>query len=188
VRAHRLAVVALLAGVAGCAGHDRLGTVDTRAEKVDLRQLRSEGRGSAGRVEAYVLNPGEGYRMPQLNIAPDPVVGDRDPRRELAPTVVCLQVVIDAEGRVERSLPLNDRDECGAGNAPENAVLVQAAQEAVALWRFTPAAVCHFAAGTLPPANGSCSDAAHVEPVAVSLFYAFTFEIVHGQQMVRTKR
>jgi hypothetical protein len=174
--------------VAGCAGHVRLGTVETRAEKVDLRQLRSEGRGGAGRVEAYVLTAGEGYRMPQLNTARDPVVGDRDPRRELAPTVICLQLVVDAEGRVERSLPLSERDECGAGNTPENAVLVQAAQEAVAMWRFTPAAVCRFAAGTLPPANGSCSGATHVDPVPVSLFYAFTFEIVHGQQMVRTRR
>jgi hypothetical protein len=139
-------------------------------------------------VEAYVLTAGEGYRMPQLNTARDPVVGDRDPRRELAPTVICLQLVVDAEGRVERSLPLSERDECGAGNTPENAVLVQAAQEAVAMWRFTPAAVCRFAAGTLPPANGSCSGATHVDPVPVSLFYAFTFEIVHGQQMVRTRR
>lgn len=180
--------LALLTVVAGCATHDRHHTVDTRAETVDLQRLRPDGRGGAGQVEAYVLGAGEGYRMPQLYAAPDPVLGDRDPRRELAPTMVCLQVVIDAEGRVERSLPLNDRDECGAGNAPENAVLVQAAQEAVAMWRYTPAAVCRFAAGRVPASSGDCTGAAQVEPVPVSLFYAFTFEIVHGQQTVRTKR
>ncbi|WP_313345947.1 hypothetical protein [Stenotrophomonas sp.] len=184
---HCLPAVALLVGVAGCAGHDRLRTVDTRAETVDLQQLRPEGGGGAGRVEAYVLNAGEGYRMPQLYAAPDPVLGDRDPRRELAPTKVCLQVVVDAEGNVQRSLPLTDRDDCAAGKAPENAALVQAAQDAVAMWRYTPAAVCRFAAGTGPASNGGCTGAAQVEPVPVSLFYAFTFEIVKGTQTVTTR-
>jgi hypothetical protein len=183
---HCLPAVALLVGVAGCAGHDRLSTVDTRVETVDHQRLRPEGAGGTGRVETYVLQAGEGYRMPQLYAAPDPVLGQRDPRRELAPTTVCLQVVVTAEGAVERSVPLSGRPDCSAGAAVENAPLLQAAQEAVAQWKYTPAAVCHFAPGATPVDSGDCTHAARIEPVPVSLFYAFTFEIIHGQQMVRT--
>ncbi|WP_306990411.1 hypothetical protein [Stenotrophomonas sp. SORGH_AS_0282] len=182
------AAVALVVGVAGCAGHDRLTTVDSRAETVGHQRLRADATGGPGQVEAYTLKPSEGYRMPQLYAAPDPVLGDRDPRRELPPTTVCLQVVVSADGAVERSVPVSDRSECIAGAATENRVLVEAAQEAVAMWRYSPAAVCHFAAGRRAPADRSdCRDAERVEPVAVSLFYAFTFEIVHGQHTVKTR-
>lgn len=179
--------VALVVGVAGCAGHDRLTTVDSRAETVGHQRLRAAATGGSGQVEAYTLKPGEGYRMPQLYAAPDPVLGERDPRRELPPTTVCLQVVVSADGAVERSAPLSDRSECVAGGAPENRVLVEAAQDAVAMWRYSPAAVCHFAAGRAPADSSDCREAERVEPVAVSLFYAFTFEIVHGQHTVKTR-
>ncbi len=181
----RLAGAVVLAlALVGCAGHDQITTVDTRAENVGLQRLRSDG-GGAGQVQPYRLQPSEGYRMPQLYAAPDPVVGTRDPRRELPPTVVCLQVVVDAEGRVERSVALTDRLECAASAAAENLPLLEAAQEAVAQWRYSPAAVCHYPAGGTADSRGNCQGAERVEPVAVSLLYAFTFEIVHGQHTVR---
>lgn len=170
--------------LAGCAAHDRI--VDTRAENVDHQRLQANaGATGSGQVETYQLGPAEGYRMPQLYAAPDPVVGERDPRRELAPTMVCLQVVIDAQGKVERSVPLNDRPECISGAAPENAPLMASAQEAVAMWRYTPAAVCHFPPQRVPRDRGNCEGAERIEPVPVSLLYAFTFEIVHGGHTVR---
>lgn len=172
--------------LAGCASHERLTTVDTRSENVGHQRLDAQpAGGGAGQVQPYTLAATEGYRMPQLHTAPDPVLGARDPRRELAPTTVCLQVVVDAQGRVERSLPLADRAECQPGLATENAALLQAAQDAVAHWEFAPAAVCHFAAGSVPRNRGDCEGAQRIEPVAVSLLYAFTFEIVHGQQTVK---
>ena len=182
-----ITALALLTGLAGCAGHDRLSQVETRAETVDHQRLRPEGGGGAGQVPAYVLRASEGYRMPQLYAAPDPVLGERDRRKELAPTTICLQVVVTAEGSVERSVPLVDRSECAAGSSAENQVLLQAAQDAVTQWRYSPAAVCHFAPGQQPARNGDCDGAERIEPVPVSLFYAFTFEIVHGQQTVRTR-
>lgn len=169
----------------GCAGHDQLTTVDTRRENVDHQRLKVDGGGGAGQVQPYTLKASEGYRMPQLYAAPDPVVGDRDPRRSLAPTTICLQVVVDAEGRVERSLPLTDRDECNAAAAAENTALLDAAQAAVAQWRYSPAAVCHYPAGRVPSDRGDCEGAERIEPVPVSLLYAFTFEIVKGQHTVR---
>lgn len=178
---------ALLLLLAGCASQPAATRVETRAENVGYQRLKMDAAGGAGAVQAYTLQPSEGYRMPQLYAGPDPVVGDRDPRRELAPTTVCLQVVVDAEGRVERSAPVAERSDCAAGNAVENQVLVAAAQEAVAAWRYLPAGVCHFAVGNTPRDPGDCSDAERIEPVAVSLFYAFTFEIVKGEHVVHRR-
>ena len=114
-------------------------------------------------------------------------MGERDPRTSLPPTTVCLQVVVDAQGSVARSIPLTARSECSAGEAPENAPLLQAAQEAVAMWKYSSAAVCHFAPGKVPADRGDCRSAERVEPVAVTLQYAFTFEVVEGQHVVRTQ-
>lgn len=183
----RLPVLVATSLLCSCSGPQQLTRVDTRTENVGHQRLAVDDGGDAGAVESYALRPGEGYRMPQLNAAPDPVLGDRDPRRDLAPTTVCLQVVVSAVGTVERSVPLADRSDCAAGSAPENRALVEAAQEAVAAWRYVPAAVCHFAPEKVPDDRGDCRDAERVEPVAVSLFYAFTFEIVHGQHSVKTR-
>lgn len=173
--------------VSGCAGHDRLAAVDTRAENVGHQRLDVDAAGTGSGAQPYALRPGEGYRMPQLHTAPPPVLGERDPRQELQPTTVCLQVVVDAEGTVERSLPVTDRGECEAGSLASNAALLQAASEAVAMWRFWPAAVCHFAPGAAPRNAGDCTSAEREEPVPVSLLYAFTFEIVRGRQFVRSQ-
>lgn len=173
--------------LAGCATQDRLTTADTRSENVGHQRLRPDAGGGTGQIQPYALAASEGYRMPQLHTAPDPVVGERDPRTSLPPTTVCLQVVVDAQGSVERSIPLTDRSECSAGEAPENAPLLQAAQEAVATWKYSSAAVCHFAAGKVPADRGDCRSAERIEPVPVSLLYAFTFEVVKGQQTVRTQ-
>ncbi len=181
-RAPLLMMAALLAG---CATQDRLTTVDTRSENVGHQRLQPQAGDGSGQLQAYSLGATEGYRMPQLYAAPDPEVGDRDPRAELAPTTICLQVVVDANGAVERSLPLTDRAGCAAGAMRENAPLLQAAQEAVAMWKYSSAAVCHFAAGKVPADRGDCRGAERVEPVAVTLQSAFTFEIVKGQHGVR---
>ncbi len=173
--------------LAACATQDRLTTADTRSENVGHQRLRPDAGGGTGQIQPYALAASEGYRMPQLHTAPDPVVGERDPRTSLPPTTVCLQVVVDAQGSVERSIPLTDRSECSAGEAPENAPLLQAAQEAVAMWKYSSAAVCHFAAGKVPADRGDCRSAERVEPVPVSLLYAFTFEVVKGRQTVRTQ-
>ncbi|EKT4067195.1 TPA: hypothetical protein UM365_003180 [Stenotrophomonas maltophilia] len=173
--------------LAGCATQDGLTTADTRSENVGHQRLRPDAGGGTGQIQPYALAASEGYRMPQLHTAPDPVVGERDPRTSLPPTTVCLQVVVDAQGSVERSIPLTDRSECSAGEAPENAPLLQAAQEAVAMWKYSSAAVCHFAAGKVPADRGDCRSAERIEPVPVSLLYAFTFEIVKGRQTVRTQ-
>lgn len=177
-----------MALLAGCAGQPRLAAVDTRSEQVGHQRLQALAEPGDGGPQAYRLGASEGYRMPQLHAAPDPVLGEREPRRELAATTICLQVVVSAQGTVERSVPLTDRSECRAGIAEENAALLQAAQEAVAMWKYSAAAICHFAAGQVPADRGDCRGAQRIEPVPVSLLYAFTFEIVQGRQWVRRQQ
>lgn len=182
-----IAITGLMA--LGCTRHDLRQAVDTREESVDhqrLDPLPRAGIGS-GAVETYTLQPGESYRMPQLHTAPPPVLGDREQRRTLALTTVCVQLVVDADGKVERSIPIADRTECQAGAAAENGALRQAVEEAVQHWRFSPAAVCHFAPGRLPREASDCEGADRIEPIPVSLLYAFTFEIVKGRHYVRRK-
>ena len=180
-----LCIAAVL--LAGCATRERVTTVDTRSENVGHQRLRAADGDGSGQIQPYTLAASEGYRMPQLHTAPDPVVGGNDPRTSLPPTTVCLQVVVDAQGRVERSQPLTDRSECSAGTVAENGPLLQAARDAVAQWKYSSAAVCRFAPGKEPKDRSDCQGADSIEPVAVTLQYAFTFEIVKGQHVVRTQ-
>ncbi len=181
-------VVALLVLV-GCSATTPVRQQSVRSESVDQQQLQvQDGGGAAGSIQPYALGAGEGYRMPRLLHAPPPVLGDADPRQELPPTQVCLQVVVDAEGRVERSLPLTSRADCVAGAEAVNAPLLQAAQRAVDEWAFAPAGSCRFAAGQARPSDGSCGGASEVTPVAVSLVYAFTFRIEQGMVTVQPGR
>ncbi|WP_313054162.1 hypothetical protein [Stenotrophomonas cyclobalanopsidis] len=180
-----LCIAAVL--LASCATRERVTTVDTRSENVGHQRLQSDAGGGAGQIQPYTLAASEGYRMPQLYAAPDPVVGASDPRTSLPPTTVCLQVVVDAQGRVERSQPLTDRSGCSAGTVAENGPLLQAARDAVAQWKYSSAAVCRFAPGKEPKDRSDCQGADSIEPVAVTLQYAFTFEIVKGQHVVRTQ-
>lgn len=185
----RTAPVVMAVLLSACAGHDQVTALDTRAEHVDHQRLQPNLNADGGAALAsYQLAASEGYRMPRLHTAPPPVLGTRDPRQSLPPTRVCLQVVVDAAGRVERSLPLTDRTGCEAGGTAENSALLQAAQEAVAQWAFAPAALCHFGPGKAPRDAGDCEGADRIEPIPVSLLYAFTFEIVEGQQRVRSRK
>ncbi|HAI93767.1 MAG TPA: hypothetical protein DCM36_03275 [Xanthomonadaceae bacterium] len=55
-------------------------------------------------------------------------------------------------------------------------------------WRYRPAVFCRNAANA-GPRDGDpddCADAQSIEPVQVTLEYAFVFDIWHGQAAVRT--
>ncbi len=181
------AALLLCATLAGCAGHDRLQVVDTRDGSVGFRGLGARPAGAGvGSVQAYTLQAGEGFRMPRLHHAPEPEWDAAETRQHLPPTTICLHLVLDAQGQVERSWPLLDREECSAGGLPENQGLAEAARQAVTQWRFVPAALCRYEAAA-PPDDAGCTKAASVDPVPVSLLYAFTFEIVAGQRLVRSQ-
>ena len=158
---------------------------ETRSDAVDQRLLSpSVAGGGAGKIEAYTLRPQQAFRMPLLHDNVDPALPADTPRQTLASTTVCVRVIVDAQGAVQRTEPLLDRAECNAGSDAANADLLQAVNTAARTWRYAPAAICYYR-GVAPPHPGDCADADRVEPVPVTLHYAFTFQMERGQVRVR---
>lgn len=171
--------------MAGCATRPAMvpeDTATTRNTNVDQRMLMPEGgQEGAAKIERYTLAPSEVFRMPEPTEAGNPELPSDSPRQTLAPTTVCARVVLDAQGGVQRAELLDDRADCAAGAQTDNADLVQAMLGKVRQWRFVPAAVCHFSADQPPADPQRCDGAQSVEPVPVTLLYAFTFEVEQGR-------
>jgi outer membrane PBP1 activator LpoA protein len=187
VRGFAYALSAL--SLAACATHPTAAPQDTvaRNANVDQRMLMPESGACGGaQVQRYALAATEVFRMPQPQEAPSPALPDDSPRKTLTPTTVCARVILDAQGAVQRAELLNDREDCAAGGEAANADLVQAMLGKVRQWRFAPAALCHFAADRPPTDSQSCQGAQRVEPVPVTLLYAFTFEVEQGRVHVET--
>ncbi|MBN6152306.1 hypothetical protein JR065_18355 [Xanthomonas sp. AmX2] len=175
--------------LAGCAGQPVIEPAQ-RVDSVDQRLLAPRADAGAGAAAAsYRMQPQQVFRMPQPVDSATPQLPADSPRRTLAPTTVCVRVIVTAQGEVARSEALNDRPECGAGAAPEYADLLRAVHDAIAHWRFVPAAICTYAGPAQRPAQGGrCDDAQSVEAVPVTLSYAFTFEVREGEATVRSGR
>ncbi|MEG1679859.1 MAG: hypothetical protein RR326_07170, partial [Stenotrophomonas sp.] len=177
MRGHAAVFAALM--LAGCATQP---AKEQAASSFNLSQHRQmltpESAGGAGEIQPYQLAATEAFRMPVAVNADDPVLPSEYAKRSLTAITVCVNVILDAQGRVERSAPLLAHSACGAGSDAGNAALLQAALTATAGWLFEPAAVCHYAAGVQAPSNGDCSSASRIEVVPVTLAYAFTFEVV----------
>ncbi|SEL70981.1 hypothetical protein SAMN05428989_2305 [Pseudoxanthomonas sp. GM95] len=181
--------IAIALFLSGCATHPVADSPDatTRNTNVDQRMLTPEGDGGAsGKIERYELAPTEVFRMPAPTEAGNPELRADSPRQTLAPTTVCARVVLDAQGDVQRAELLDDREDCAAGAQASNADLVQAMLGKVRQWRFAPAALCHFAADHPPADSTSCEGAQSVEPVPVTLLYAFTFAVEQGHVHVES--
>ncbi|MDG2527068.1 hypothetical protein P6166_17075 [Stenotrophomonas sp. HITSZ_GD] len=157
----------------------------TRSDAVDQRLLSpSLGGGHAGKIDSYALQPQQVFRMPLLHDNVDPTLPGDTTRVDLPPTTVCVRVIIDALGAVQRTEPLLDRAECMAGADPANADLLQAVDRAALTWQYAPAAICHYR-DLAPKRAGDCADAERIEPVPVTLNYAFTFQMTRGQVRVQ---
>jgi len=180
---------ALVALASGCATQPAAGPEDATVHNtnVDQRMLPPDSPGGSGaKAERYTLAPSEVFRMPQPQDVGNPELPADSPRQTLAPTTVCARVIVNAEGSVQRAESLADRDDCAASSDAANADLVQAMLAKVQQWRFEPAAVCHFAADRPPQDDQNCDGAQTVEPVPVTLLYAFTFEVEQGRVHVET--
>lgn len=186
----RFVFVACTLALAGCASHGETSLTSEPSRHVGQRMLLPNAPGTAASTTvSYELRPQERFRMPQPLEAPMPQLPADSPRAALPPTAVCVRAVLSAQGEVLRVDPLDDRDECHAGAARENADLMQAVRERVSQWRFAPAAVCAWEAESPPAADETgCTGATEIKPVPVSLFYAFTFEIREGKASVRGGR
>jgi len=185
----RIYLAGLCVSLASCASQPPREQTQ-RLDSVDQRLLAPRGDGApGGAIAAYTMQPQQVFRMPQPLDAATPQLPADSPRRTLAPTTVCVRVVLSAQGAVQRSEPLRDREECSAGALADTADLLQAVQQEVARWRFVPAAICTYADPAQRPAvEGRCDDAVSVEEVPVTLAYAFTFEVREGKASVQAGR
>lgn len=181
----RLPGMLLCTLMVGCASRPALdeGMVGRHSIGQQLLAPESNG-GSAGEVQPYVLAPTETFRMPEPLHAPPPELPAGYEVQTLPATTVCVRVIIDAAGDVVRTEPLLNHSHCADGEEAANAPLLQAALAAPMRWSFRPAALCHFPAGQRAASPGNC-EGAKVEEVAVTLAYAFTFEVEYGRASVR---
>ncbi|MFA0924733.1 energy transducer TonB [Xanthomonas fragariae] len=104
--------------------------------------------------------------------------------KALPPSVICLRVVVGADGRVPSSTPLEQPPLCPA-QASLDPLMLQAARSAVATWRFEPGLRCLFPdVETKRTTYGSCGESpSRAEPV--TLTYRFVFEQRDGKGTVR---
>lgn len=176
----------VLLGLAACAGRAPRAPAPVEYRQDVARQvLPPQSGGGAAAVPSYSLRQGERFRMPEPLSAPEPALPASAAMRELAPTRVCARVAIAADGAVMFADNLTARAECVAGAEPANAALVEAMLAALRGWRFRPAAMCRFQAGAPMPDGDGCDGAQQVEPVPVTLQFAFTFAVHAGRVQVR---
>lgn len=180
-RAGRLAATTiLLLAIAACAGTvEETPPAAVRNGEVGVEELTATHAAS----ERIALADNENF-LPPL---PEP--GNRPPlypaallARRLPPQVVCLRVSVSEEGAVTSSAPFVQAPEC-AEVAVVAQPLVDAAQTAIAAWRYDPAVRCVFEHGPRPD-YPTCVDARET-PQAVSLTYRFVFEQQNGHGSVR---
>ena len=103
--------------------------------------------------------------------------------QRLPSQVVCLRVSVSEEGAVTSSAPFVQSQDCAELDIAGKPFL-DAAQMAVAAWRYDPAVRCSFEHGPKPD-YPTCVDARET-PQAVSLTYRFVFEQQNGRGSVRT--
>jgi hypothetical protein len=155
----------------------------TRTAAVDQKLILPAG---AARYE-MAANQAFVFPTPRDNLPP--VFPDGYERHDLPPTTLCASLVVDAEGDVRDAALLDDPGCDGGAAQPQLGVAVLAA---VGEWRFAPAMFCNYPdeATRNRDWNGvGCAGAvAEAKPVAVTLAYAFTFEVRNGRPEVGSKQ
>lgn len=150
-----------------------------RTAGVEQRLILPEGgaRYEMADNQAFVFPVGQGN--------PPPGFPQGFGARDLAPTTLCAKFVADASGEV-RDVGL--LQEPGCVDPASQPLLAAAVLDAVSAWRFEPAMFCTYpdAATRDRDWNGhGCAGATlEARPVAVTLAYAFTFEVRNGKRQV----
>lgn len=155
----------------------------TRTAGVEQRMILPEG-GSR-----YELQPHQAFVFPAAHDNATPGFPAGYQMRDLAPTTLCVGFVVQADGSVRNAALLGDPGCTGSDLQPQ---LGEAVLQAVSAWHYEPAAFCDYpdAATRDRDWNGFGCAGAVVEtrPVAVTLAYAFTFEVRNGRQRVGAAR
>jgi hypothetical protein len=151
-------------------------------------------------VEQRMLMPPSAarYQMEDTQLFLMPIALHADPPdasilsgvQSLAPTTLCAELIVTADGGVEGVAPLADSDPCAAADAGALSLMRQRLEAHLSGWRFEPAAICQFAdAQAKAQADGTCiGEGVQRTEVAVRLAYAFTFEVRNGRRRMEAAR
>jgi hypothetical protein len=123
---------------------------------------------------------------------PSPAFPETFNLRDLPPTVVCVRLSISEHGAISDAAVLHQEGECGFRATEVGRQLEQAVLSTLRQWRFEPASICTYAdlASKERDKNetGCNGEGATAMQVAISLGYAFTFEIANGKRKVDAAR
>ena len=151
----------------------------TRTAAVDQRLILPDG------AARYEMAAHQAFVFPAPRGNPPPAFPAGFDRHDLPPTTLCASLVVDAEGGVRDVVLLDDAGCAGRDTQPQ---LGAAVLDAVSSWRFDPAMFCDYpdeATRNRDWTGVGCAGAvADARPVAVTLAYAFTFEVRNGKARV----
>ncbi|HET6783477.1 MAG TPA: hypothetical protein VFH12_06535 [Pseudoxanthomonas sp.] len=170
-------MLALMLGCGSCASH--IASVDQR-----MILPQSDNR--------YELDPRQAFIYPSPMDNASPAFPETFDQRDLPPTVVCARLSISEHGVVTDAAALHQEGECGSQATDIGLQLEQAVLATLRLWRFEPASICTYpdlASKEQDKNETGCNgEDVTATQVAVSLGYAFTFEIANGKRKVDAKR
>ena len=155
----------------------------TRTAGVDQRLILPEGG------KRYELEDRQAFVFPAPQGNASPGFPQGFGARDLPPTTLCARFVVDPDGGIRDVAAIR---EVGCMDPAAQPLLGKAVLDAVSAWRFKPAMFCTYpdAAARDRDWNGDGCTGAVVEarPVAVTLAYAFTFEVRNGRHQVGAAR
>lgn len=155
----------------------------TRTGNVDQRMLLPD---TAAR---YEMAPHQAFVFPLPRYNATPAFPAASALRELPPTTVCVAFIVDAQGITSDVRPL---EQAGCERGAPVAHLHEAAVEAVAAWRFSPAMFCDYPDAATRDRDwdgaGCAGERVEARAVPVSLAYAFTFEVRNDKGRVVSRK
>lgn len=173
----RILLLVLTLGCGSCASH---------IPSVDQRMIlpQSDNR--------YELDPRQAFIYPSPLDNASPAFPDPFNQSELPPTVICARLSISEQGTVSDAAALHQEGECGSQATDVSRQLERAVLTTLRQWRFEPASICTYpdlASKERDKNEMGCNgEGATATQVAVSLGYAFTFEIANGKRKVDAVR
>lgn len=173
----RILLLALTLGCGSCASH--IASVDQR-----MILPQSDNR--------YELDPRQAFIYPSPLENASPAFPESFNRSDLPPTVVCARLSISEQGAVNDAAALQQEGECGSHATEVGRQLEQAVLTTLRQWRFEPASICTYpdlASKERDKNETGCNgEGVTATRVAVSLGYAFTFQIANGKRKVHAAR
>lgn len=100
---------------------------------------------------------------------------------------VCIEIVIDENGEVSRTVPLFDIPDCPDSSNKLNPLFIEASIKAIKQWQFSAAAICKFPVTVKK--NDDCEgDGVIISTIPIKLAYTFGFSVKNKKPIVRSTK